>query len=115
MRSGGIFGVAFSLLGLGAVAGILVAAPVTQPAVTKPTTKPVTRPARAAAPPQTVESAVAALTTEANERFVPDTRLQITLVRPHSAVRRVPPSDAPKVLAAMKGKLTGKPLQDVYI
>jgi len=106
MRQRGIVVTAFTLAYAFAWPLHVQAAPATQPA-TRPIAKPI--------PPVTVETAVAELIAEANERFVPETKLQITLVRPHKSVARLPATDAPKALAAMKQKLTGEPLKDVYV
>src|SRR5688572_24793471 len=100
------------------------AAPATAPAA-RPT--PDARPAPATAPaaarakkppveePPSVEKAVAALIEEANERFRDDTPKLITIVRPHPAVARLTSRHANQVLSAMRKKLTGDPLKDVYI
>lgn len=119
MRTGAITGwsALFAVGGLLGAAAIVAgqARPAAPSAPAAPATKPATRPMARAVTPPTVDSAVAALVAEANERFVPDTKLQITLVRPHRAVAALPVTDAPKVLAAMKQKLTGDSLKDVYI
>ncbi|QOV91867.1 DUF4159 domain-containing protein [Humisphaera borealis] len=127
MRSGGIQArsalyCACSLLAISALVAAFATNPASgqatpaKPAVpAAPAAKPATRPVAKTVAPPTVESAVAALIAEANERFVPDTKLQITLVRPHRAVALLPLSDAAKVLSAMKQKLTGDALKDVYI
>jgi hypothetical protein len=107
----------FLLMVLMLAAAAALAGPATNSATApaKSATVPATRPAAPPAKIPTVDEAVAALIAESAISFSEKNEKHIVIARPHPAIVGIGPNQANQALKAMRGKLTGEPLRDVYV